>query len=44
MASIIIFATLWGLASKEWLGTSPRTNSIGQRLAADWIDKGIRGG
>ena len=25
MASIIIFATLWGLALKEWRGTSPRT-------------------
>jgi L-rhamnose-H+ transport protein len=25
MASIIIFATLWGLALKEWRGTSLRT-------------------
>ena len=25
MASIIIFATLWGLALKEWRGTSRRT-------------------
>jgi L-rhamnose-H+ transport protein len=25
MASIIIFATLWGLALKEWKGTSRRT-------------------
>jgi L-rhamnose-H+ transport protein len=25
MASIIIFATLWGLALKEWRGTSSRT-------------------
>jgi L-rhamnose-H+ transport protein len=25
MASIIIFATLWGLALKEWRGTSTRT-------------------
>jgi L-rhamnose-H+ transport protein len=28
MASIIIFATLWGLALKEWAGTSRRTRAL----------------
>ena len=28
MASIIIFATLWGLALKEWKGTSMRTKLL----------------
>ena len=28
MASIIIFATLWGLALKEWRGTSKRTKLL----------------
>ncbi len=28
MASIIIFATLWGLALKEWKGTSRRTKGL----------------
>jgi L-rhamnose-H+ transport protein len=28
MASIIIFATLWGIALKEWKGTSPRTKAL----------------
>jgi L-rhamnose-H+ transport protein len=28
MASIIIFATLWGLALKEWRGTSRRTRAL----------------
>jgi L-rhamnose-H+ transport protein len=28
MASIIIFATLWGLALKEWIGTSLRTRLL----------------
>ena len=28
MASIIIFATLWGLALKEWRGTSRRTKTL----------------
>jgi L-rhamnose-H+ transport protein len=28
MASIIIFATLWGLALKEWKGTSVRTKTL----------------
>jgi L-rhamnose-H+ transport protein len=28
MASIIIFATLWGLLLKEWKGTSPRTKAL----------------
>jgi len=28
MASIIIFATLWGLALKEWKGTSRRTKAL----------------
>jgi L-rhamnose-H+ transport protein len=28
MASIIIFATLWGLALKEWRGTSSRTKML----------------
>jgi L-rhamnose-H+ transport protein len=28
MASIIIFATLWGLALREWKGTSRRTKSL----------------
>jgi L-rhamnose-H+ transport protein len=28
MASIIIFSTLWGLALKEWRGTSPRTHRL----------------
>lgn len=28
MASIIIFATLWGLALKEWVGTSRRTRLL----------------
>ena len=28
MASIIIFATLWGLALKEWIGTSIRTRLL----------------
>jgi L-rhamnose-H+ transport protein len=28
MASIIIFATLWGIALKEWKGTSTRTHAL----------------
>jgi len=28
MASIIIFSTLWGVALKEWLGTSRRTHGL----------------
>ena len=28
MASIIIFSTLWGVALKEWRGTSPRTHGL----------------
>ena len=28
MASIIIFATLWGIALKEWIGTSRRTRLL----------------
>jgi L-rhamnose-H+ transport protein len=28
MASIIIFSTLWGVALKEWNGTSRRTKSM----------------
>ncbi|MBL9215287.1 MAG: L-rhamnose/proton symporter RhaT [Opitutaceae bacterium] len=28
MASIIIFSTLWGVALKEWRGTSPRTHRL----------------
>ena len=28
MASIIIFATLWGLVLKEWIGTSRRTKAL----------------
>jgi L-rhamnose-H+ transport protein len=28
MASIIIFATLWGLALREWKGTSLRTKTL----------------
>jgi L-rhamnose-H+ transport protein len=28
MASIIIFATLWGLVLKEWVGTSRRTRTL----------------
>ncbi len=28
MASIIIFATLWGLVLKEWHGTSRRTKLL----------------
>ncbi len=28
MASIIIFATLWGIALKEWKGTSSRTHTL----------------
>ena len=28
MASIIIFATLWGVALKEWVGTSRRTRTV----------------
>jgi len=28
MASIIIFSTLWGLALKEWRGTSGRTRGF----------------
>ena len=28
MASIIIFATLWGIALKEWKGTSRRTKAL----------------
>jgi L-rhamnose-H+ transport protein len=28
MASIIIFATLWGLLLKEWKGTSARTKAL----------------
>lgn len=28
MASIIIFSTLWGVALKEWAGTSRRTHSL----------------
>lgn len=28
MASIIIFATLWGLVLKEWVGTSVRTKAL----------------
>ena len=28
MASIIIFSTLWGIALKEWRGTSTRTKGL----------------
>jgi L-rhamnose-H+ transport protein len=28
MASIMIFSTLWGIALKEWKGTSNRTKSL----------------
>ncbi len=28
MASIIIFATLWGIALREWKGTSLRTRAL----------------
>jgi L-rhamnose-H+ transport protein len=28
MASIIIFSTLWGVALKEWRGTSRRTHGL----------------
>ena len=28
MASIILFATLWGLALREWRGTSRRTRNL----------------
>jgi L-rhamnose-H+ transport protein len=28
MASIIIFSTLWGIALKEWSGTSRRTRTL----------------
>jgi L-rhamnose-H+ transport protein len=28
MASIIIFATLWGILFKEWQGTSARTKLL----------------
>ena len=28
MASIILFSTLWGIALKEWNGTSLRTKSL----------------
>ncbi len=28
MASIILFATLWGIALKEWRGTSARTKGL----------------
>ncbi len=28
MASIVIFATLWGIFLKEWKGTSPRTRVL----------------
>ena len=28
MASIIIFSTLWGVALKEWRGTSRRTHAL----------------
>jgi L-rhamnose-H+ transport protein len=28
MASIIIFSSLWGIALKEWKGTSIRTKSL----------------
>jgi L-rhamnose-H+ transport protein len=28
MASIIIFATLWGIFLKEWRGTSRRTKTL----------------
>ena len=28
MASIIIFSTLWGIALKEWRGTSRRTHLL----------------
>ena len=28
MASIIIFSTLWGVALKEWKGTSARTHAL----------------
>jgi L-rhamnose-H+ transport protein len=28
MASIIIFSTLWGVALKEWKGTSRRTHTL----------------
>ena len=28
MASIIIFATLWGIIFKEWKGTSTRTKML----------------
>ncbi len=28
MASIIIFATLWGIALREWKGTSRKTKAL----------------
>jgi L-rhamnose-H+ transport protein len=28
MASIIIFSTLWGIALREWKGSSPRTIAL----------------
>jgi L-rhamnose-H+ transport protein len=28
MASIIIFSTLWGIALREWRGTSRRTHAL----------------
>jgi L-rhamnose-H+ transport protein len=28
MASIILFSTLWGIALKEWAGTSRRTHAL----------------
>lgn len=28
MSAIIVFSTLWGIALKEWKGTSPRTHSL----------------
>jgi hypothetical protein len=43
MASIIIFATLWGLALKEWKGTSRRTKLLvatGLFLAGELDDRG----
>jgi L-rhamnose-H+ transport protein len=53
MASIIIFSTLWGVALKEWKGTSQRTHVlvaiglavlIGSMLVIGWGNKLAAGG
>lgn len=44
MASIIVFSTLWGIAFREWKGSSVRTHTlIGAGLLLLVISMGVVG-